>query len=56
MIKSKLKPSELIKILKEELLKYGDNIPIYFDTEGKLFSYHMSLIGSAYVTPPNVNV
>ena len=44
-----IKPSELIKILEEGLLKHGDDIPIYFDTEARKFDYHMSLIGSAYV-------
>ena len=44
-----MKIKELIDILEEARSKYGDDIPIYFDTEGKTFNYHMSLIGSAYI-------
>ena len=45
----KMRISELIEVLEEAKEKYGDNIPIYFDSEARTFDYHMCKIGNAYI-------
>ena len=47
-----MKPSELIQVLQQAVdAGRDDTTPIYFDTEAKVFHYHMAKVGKAYFEP-----
>jgi len=44
-----MKPSELIAVLQQAIdAGLDDETEIYFDTEGRAFTYHMAKVGKAY--------
>jgi hypothetical protein len=39
---------ELFDILEQAIHDGHGNAPVYFDTEGRTYNYHMAKVGSAY--------
>jgi len=43
-----MKAKDLIKVLEEGIEKFGEDVRVMFDTEARMYDYHMAVIGSAH--------